>query len=139
MTATLARIAAGVARGRQVRAGFLEGAPGYEDGQTPAQVAFLNEFGTSRIPARPFFSTMVREESPGWGQLLGRFLKASDYDGGVALGKMGQRIKERVQASIVSGKWAANAESTIARKGSGKTTLIDTRHMRDSVDFEVTT
>lgn len=137
LTATLSRIASDAARGKEVRVGFLEGASGYPGGQTPAQVAFLNEFGTSRIPARPFFRTMVSKQSPGWGKLMGAALKLAGMDGSAALSIMGDKIKDQLQRSIASNQWAPNAPATIARKGEGKAPLLDTKHMMFSVDFEV--
>ena len=119
-----------------VNVGFLSGAT-YPDGTSVAQVAFWNEFGTTTTPARPFFRTMIGNESPGWGVLMGKAAKAYEYNGATILKFMGVKISEQLQQSIVGWQDPPNAPVTIARKGFNKP-LIHTGHMQNSVDFEVT-
>lgn len=118
-----------------VKVGFLEGAT-YPDGTSVAQVAFWNEFGTTRIPSRPFFRTMISRESPGWGVLLAGAAKHYDYNSDTILKLMGTQIAEQLQQSIVGWKDPPNAPSTVRIKGFNKP-LIHTSHMQNSVDFEV--
>jgi hypothetical protein len=100
-----------------------------------AQVAFWNEFGTSRAPARPFFRTMIADKSPHWGSDLAKISKATNYNGPRTLALMGQRIKDQLVKSIVD--WPAdNAPSTVARKGFNKG-LVDKGIMQRAPDFEV--
>src|SRR5579864_3151012 len=54
-----------------------------------ATVAFWNNFGTQRAPARPFFSDMIAEDSPTWGKKLARVAKAVNYDTKLTLARMG--------------------------------------------------
>jgi hypothetical protein len=119
-----------------VNVGFLAGATYPDTGIPVAQVAFWNEFGTTSIPARPFFRTMISRESPGWGALLTRAATHYHYDGASVLQFMGVKISEQLQQSIVDWKDPPNAESTIRAKGFNKP-LIHTSHMQNSVDFEV--
>ena len=103
---------------------------------TVAQVAFWNEFGTVRAKARPFMRRMIASKSPRWGARLAQFLKASDYDAGEALVKLGILIKEQLQESIRS--WPAdNRPLHVALKGFNKG-LTDSATMARAVDFEVT-
>lgn len=100
-----------------------------------AQVAFWNEFGTSRMKARPFFRQMIASKSPRWGYWLGRFLKGSNYDAEIALTKLGMKISGQLQDSIEA--WPGdNAPLTVFVKGFNKG-LTDRGVMKDSVDFEV--
>lgn len=118
-----------------VKVGFLGGAT-YPDGTSVAQVAFWNEYGTARIPARPFFRTMISNESPGWAVLIGKAAKNYDYDGSTVLQFMGVKIAEQLQQSIVGWQTPPNSPVTVAIKGFNKP-LIDTGQMQNSVDFEV--
>lgn len=88
--------------GDDLRVGFLEGSK-YPDGTLVAQVAAIQNFGApaASIPARPFFSDMVRDKSPAWGKELASVLKAANYDARVALERMGARIAAQLQQSIV--------------------------------------
>jgi hypothetical protein len=88
------------------------------------------------IPARPYFRTMLTEESPGWGKDMADTLKATSYDGNKTLALMGEKIKGQLQESIRNVDDPPNAASTIASKGFNQP-LIDTGHMLNSVDFEV--
>ena len=118
----------------QLRAGFLQGAT-YPDGTPVAQVAFWNEFGTVRIPPRPFFRGMIAQDSGRWGSLLAGFLRGS-YNSVRALRLMGEHIKDELQQSIVRFTTPENAPSTVKRKGFNKP-LIDTGVMQRAVDYEV--
>lgn len=134
----LADIAKRVGRGGEVRIGFLEGAT-YPDGTSVPLVAAVQNFGASEkgIPPRPFFSNMVKEKSPQWPAKLGKVLKANDYNVDQSLAQMGEGIKGQLQQSIRDTNSPPLAPATIARKGFEKP-LVDTGHMLNSVDYEVT-
>lgn len=119
-----------------VKVGFLEGATYPDTGIPVAQVAFWNEYGTSRAPARPFFRRMIANNSAGWGARIAGAAKYFEYDGAKVLGLMGLTIAEELQQSITDWKDPPNAPYTIAKKGFDKP-LTDTGHMKSSVDFEV--
>lgn len=124
-----------IGEGKTLKVGFLDQAT-YPDGTSVATVAFYNEFGTSKIPPRPFIRTMIVEKSPGWGGALKKCITATGADGPAALGLMGEGIKGQLVESI--NLWAdpPNAPSTIAKKGFDKP-LISTALMLRSVDYEV--
>jgi hypothetical protein len=122
-------------QGKKLKVGFLSGAT-YPDGTPVSQVAFWNEFGTDAIPTRPFFRSMIAKHSGTWGGQLAKAMSHYNEDADKALGLMGEAIKGQLQDEIVQFSTPANAPSTIAAKGFNDP-LIDTGHMRDSVDYVV--
>lgn len=122
-----------------VRVGFLENSTYPAEEGRPArhvaQVAFWNEFGTSRAPARPFFRGFIGRELGDWGDKFGAYLKGSRFDAAKAFGLMGTEMKDGLTNSIAA--WPAdNAPSTIARKGFDHG-LVDKGIMQRATDFEV--
>lgn len=93
---------------------------------------------TITIPPRPFFRTMIAENSASWAPDLAVLLREKSYDAATALRIMGERISSQLQQSILNWSEPPNAKSTIARKGFNKP-LIDTAVMYRSVDYEVST
>jgi len=139
MDAALRQIADRLNKAKSVRIGFLEDAT-YPDGQQVAEVAAYLNYGTSKMPPRPFFSQMVEANKDGWGAKLARVLKAADYDTELALGRMGEGIKGQLQDAIVAFNDPPDSKATMARKkaaGQEQATLIETGHMLASVDYEV--
>jgi hypothetical protein len=133
----LAGIASRLKRGDLVRVGFLENST-YPDGTPTAMVAAIQNFGAPArgIPPRPFFSNAIRDNSPKWGDELGKVLKAANYDGARALGLMGERIAGQIRVSINETTEPALSPLTVAAKGFAKP-LIDTGHMWNSIAYEV--
>jgi hypothetical protein len=70
LVAALRAISEKVSKPATLRAGFLENAT-YPDGTPVATVAAANEFGTRRIPARPFFRNMIAAKSDEWAPAIG--------------------------------------------------------------------
>lgn len=122
--------------GGSVRVGFLEGATYPEDGTPVAQVAFWNEYGTAKIPARPFFRAMIEHESDDWGAMLGKAAVHYEYDAQAVMKAMGMTISEQLKMAIFDWQDPPNSLYTVEKKGFNKP-LIDTSHMQNSVDFEV--
>ena len=161
LQASLAAALAKLTSARQVRVGFLDGAS-YPDGTPVALVAAVQNYGGGAIPPRPFMDRTVQEHQGEWGPELAALLK-QDLDAEKALRTMGQRIKEEVQASILEGDYAPNAMVTNllkqrfplggqtfgdviqawrdvaagATEPAGKP-LVQSAHLVDSVDYEVT-
>lgn len=92
---------------------------------------------TINIPARPYFRPMVAEHKDEWPGQLAVLLKAADYDANVALAQMGELIAGQLRTSILAVSSPALAASTIAAKGNSKP-LIESGHMLNSIDFEIT-
>lgn len=134
LEAKLKEIAGRLGKSASVDVGFHPG-QNYEDGGQPvAMVAAIQNYGAPEagIPARPFFSEMVRENSPDWGKGLAQVLVADDYDGARALGRMGDVIAGQLAESITQADFVPLAPATVARKGFSAQ-LIDTGTMRRSI------
>lgn len=108
-----------------------------------AQVAAWQNWGTNpakgpKIPARPFFTTAVKNQSAFWGKDLADVAKATGYDTVRTLTFMGESIKDDVVTSIVRWSQPPNAPRTIALKKFNKP-LVDEGSMQRSVGFKVST
>lgn len=143
MVAKLREIGARLGPGGAIKVGFLEGATYPATKENPdaaglpvAQVAFWNEFGTSRAPARPFFRNYIAQHSDEWPEALAAALKLSNYDTKQAFAIVGTVIKDGIVKSIVDTNSPALSPVTIKRKGFAKP-LIDTGVMQRSVDYVV--
>lgn len=91
-----------IGKAHEVRVGFLEGAT-YPNGTPVATVAALNNFGApaAGIPPRPFFSNMVRDQSPEWGDRFAAVLAQADYDAQTALELMGEGIAGQLREAVI--------------------------------------
>ena len=119
-----------------LRVGFLEGAT-YPDGTSVALVAATQNFGSRSIPPRPFFSNMISKRSSGWAGKLANLLRLNSYDARKSLELMGLGIVGQIQEEIRVTNSPPLSPATVAAKGFDKA-LIDTSHMWNSVDSEVT-
>lgn len=99
--AKLEALAKRVGAGGAVSVGFLEDAT-YPEGTPVAQVAFWQEFGSTRFQPRPFFRPMIAEKSPGWARALKLNYQITGMNTEQALGRMGQGIKDQLTSSIVN-------------------------------------
>lgn len=117
-----------------------------EGGATILEYAIFNEYGTSLIPARPFFRTAtktrksireIQEFIVKQVEQVVRDNKNSD----MALNSIGLYVVGRIQKSIKSGNWEDNKESTKKRKrkkgGGLKSVLIDSGSLIKSIDYEI--
>lgn len=114
------------------------------DGKSIPMYAAYNEFGTSRIPARPFMRTTASEHQNEWcetlaGALKGEILKDNAKK---AMGLVGEQMKAHIQQTIQKGSFAPNSPKTVANKRrKGKVEpdhpLIDTGQMIASIISEV--
>ncbi len=121
----------------EVRVGF-QGDEKYDDGTSLAEVAAYNELGTSTSPARPFMKQSFENHQAELQAACDRVNAtiSSGRSAEQALQALGVAVKGLVQEEIVDGDFEPNAESTIKKKGSEQP-LIDTGHMRQSVNFVV--
>lgn len=113
---------------------------GFIGGGTVTEYAIYNEFGTSRMPARPFMGTTADKYGPQVvklvDQLVGSIVEGkSDIER--VLSVMGEWYQMKMQQTIRDAKqWAVpNSPETIAMKGSSSP-LIDTGRMLGSVSYE---
>lgn len=130
-----------------VKAGILEGATNNETGESVAEYAAHNEFGSRDIPSRPFLRKTYDDKESSWVQGLGNAL--TRLPPAKALKMLGIRMQDDIVATIKSNMPPRNSAATIARKTKGVTrggqtvgshnpgTLIDTGSMINSVNYEV--
>lgn len=97
----------------KVRVGIIEQA-NYEgsDGESVAQVAFWNEYGTARTPARPFFRNTIAARKTEWARLAGKFMQANGGDVRQSLSDLGQIAVDDIKETITNGNFAPNSEVT---------------------------
>jgi hypothetical protein len=101
--------------GGKLRVGFLEGAT-YPDGTPVAAVAAWDEFGHGGnfpSPPRPFFRTMISNESPDWPQKMAYLAKFYGYDGTRVLNAMGEDIAGALRKSIIDTNAPALSQTTL--------------------------
>ena len=123
-------------RVEELQVGFFSTAK-YPNGQAVTNVAVWNEFGTGRIPERPFFRQALAQSK----RSIGPMIKAS-LDGRKmamdrqAAGRVGAFMKDRIQTSITTLRSPPNAPATVEIKGSSNP-LVDTGFLRNSVDWVI--
>ena len=131
----------------RIEAGIFEDAGVHHEsdsGESVAQIAHQNEFGTFRIPERPFMRTSFFSNRRKYNRKLreitrrglqGNTLRRSSFD------TLGREAVRDIEHSIASGDWEANAESTQLKKGGGhqliNSPLIASGQMIDSVTYKV--
>ena len=132
----LQAIEKGVTNAEAVEVGWMEGNIHPDSGIPTAEIAADNEFGTPKIPARPFIKPTELKKAKVWSNSLSKELKQSAYNAELALEGVGQEIKTDIQKAILEVFSPALSPYTIEKKGFDKP-LIDSSHMIDSIDTEV--
>lgn len=118
-----------------VRVGIIESQT-YPNGESVAQVAYWNEYGTATIPARPFFRNTIAERQGEWADKAASILQHTDGDVGRALALIGEGVKGDIVETIQNFTEPPNADSTVKRKGFDKP-LIDTGDLWRAIQSEV--
>ncbi|KUE89123.1 hypothetical protein ASL20_09695 [Cupriavidus necator] len=126
--------------GNGVKVGIQAGAGKEpESGIDILDIAIFNEYGTEKIPARPFVRDFFEKNRAVIGKAMERQAAAvSDgTDAGNAMDVLGLWVEKHQKAHVQqSPAWAVpNAPSTIARKGSSKP-LIDHAVMLGAIRYE---
>ena len=104
-----------------------------------ASLAAVHEYGTSKIPERPFMRQAFDKKNRDLTQFTALIVKRiGDQSETVhsGLSKLGVWMQGKVRLEIAQGSFAALAPATARAKGDPKP-LIDTGRMRQAVDFEV--
>ena len=118
-----------------LQVGFFENEK-YPDGTSVAQVAFRNEYGTSKIPARPFFRTAIARNKSDWGRIFRGFFKRRKLNAELAFADLGSIIAEQITDSINTWTTPPNSPRTIKKKGFNAP-LRHTKQMLRAPTFEV--
>jgi hypothetical protein len=122
----------------EVQVGFPSNSGKYEDGATLAEIAAINELGSSTAPSRPFMRQSFENHEDELQDACDEVYTVIS-DGGTTqqgLEELGAYLVGLVQEEILEGGFAPNAASTIAKKGSEQP-LIDSGYMRQSVHFQI--
>lgn len=139
-----------------VRVGVLEGATREDTGQSIAEYAAYNEFGTSRIPARPFMRSTIAEHSREWPALFAQMVQGKTDNPATferAWHMVGRAVQGQIVEKIASSMPPPNAESTKKRKAKRLDnapaelqgmahvpgTLIQDGYLINSIEYEVLT
>ena len=103
-----------------------------------ATKAAINEYGTSKIPQRPFMRTATSRYGKSWGSKSAKAVQSVMK--GMPISQVteliGMQMKSDISSTLTNGPWTPNAPSTIAKKGSSRP-LIDTGELRASITYKV--
>lgn len=119
---------------KKLKVGIFESAK-YDDGTPVAQVAFWQEFGTAKIPMRPFLRNAIAKNTRKWSDSVKTAIISSN-DSEKALKVLGEIMRGDIVLSLTNLNTPPNAPSTIKQKGSSNP-LIDTGLLRSSISWEL--
>lgn len=105
------------------------------------EYAVFNEYGTSRMPARPFFRLSVKtskaqKEIQEYMKKQVEMIITGDITGQQAYENLGTFVVQKIKKTIMSGNFAPNDAKTIKRKGSS-TPLVETHSLYNSINYEI--
>lgn len=103
-----------------------------------ATKAAINEYGTSKIPQRPFMRTAVSRHGKSWGSKSAKAVQSvmKGMPISQATELVGMQMKSDISSTLTNGPWTPNSVVTIAKKGSSRP-LIDTGELRASITYKV--
>ena len=103
-----------------------------------ATKAAINEYGTSKIPQRPFMRTAVSRHGKSWGAKSAKAVQSVMK--GMPISQVtelvGMQMKSDISSTLTNGPWTPNSVVTVAKKGSSRP-LIDTGELRASITYKV--
>ena len=103
-----------------------------------ATKAAINEYGTSKIPQRPFMRTATNRHGKSWGSKAVKAVQSVMK--GMPISQVtelvGMQMKSDISSTLTNGPWTPNSVVTIAKKGSSRP-LIDTGELRASITYKV--
>ena len=124
--------------GMEVVAGMLRDSGKASNGASYVDIATWNEYGTRRIPSRPFIRISADTNKQAWAKLAQQCVNdVIDGDSPPdAAHVVGRRMVEDIRDVFGSSQLKANASSTIARKARNEP-LVYSGEMRRRVNFRV--
>lgn len=110
------------------------------DGVLVWKYAIYVEYGTNRIPERPFFRSFQWNKKTILDTMTRR-LFSNVVNGDIkkpitAYKRLGRYMKSAIEDSLLNGAWQPNAESTVKLKGSDRP-LVDTGNLLNSIGFVI--
>lgn len=124
--------------GMEVVAGMLKDSGKAENGASYVDIATWNEYGTGRIPSRPFIRIAADTNKAAWVKMAQQCVN-NVIDGDNprdAAQVVGHRMVEDIRKVFGSSELKANAPSTIAKKGRNEP-LVDSGEMQRRVNFRI--
>lgn len=124
--------------GTEIVAGILKDSGTASNGASYVDIATWNEYGTRRIPSRPFIRISADTNKQAWAKMAQQCVNdVIDGDNPKdAAQVIGHRMVEDIREVFGSSELKANAPSTIAKKGRNEP-LVDSGEMRRRVNFRV--
>lgn len=125
--------------GMEVVAGMLKDSGKASNGASYVDIATWNEYGTRRIPSRPFIRISADTNRQAWAKMAQQCVNdVIDGDSPAEAAKVvGHRMVEDIRKVFGdTSKLKANAPSTIKKKGRNEP-LVDSGEMRKRVNFRV--
>lgn len=119
-----------------LKVGVMAGATNIETGRSVAEYAAYNEYGTQKIPARPFLRQTLDKNRERYLRGLSTEL-ASGMEPEMALRRLGEVMEGDIKAAIEGWTTPPNSPETVARKGGRDTPLRDTGSMLKSITHRV--
>ena len=124
-----------------VKVGVLWSGGSLKSNTDVQEYAIFNEYGTSKIPARPFFRLAVGTDKAQ--NEIKEYIKKQVeqvIQGGItgqqAYENLGTFVVQKIKKTIMSGNFVANDPKTVKAKGQS-TPLIDTHSLFHSIDYEI--
>ena len=126
--------------GTEVVAGMLRDSGKAKNGASYVDIAAWNEYGTGRIPSRPFIRISADTNKQAWEKLAQQCVN-NVIDGGSprdAAQVVGHRMVKDIRKVFGdTSMLKANAPSTIKKKKGRNEPLVDSGEMRRRVNFRV--
>lgn len=124
--------------GMEVVAGMLKDSGKAKNGASYVDIATWNEYGTGRIPSRPFIRISADTNKAAWAKMAQQCVNdVIDGDNPRdAAQVVGHRMVEDIRKVFGSSELKANAPSTIAKKGRNEP-LVYSGEMRRRVNFRI--
>ena len=114
---------------------------GSNNGVSIQEYAIYNEYGTSRIPKRPFFRLSVgtanaQNEIKEYMKSQVEQIIQGGMTGQQAYENLGTFVVQKIKKTIAKGNFATLNPKTIKKKGHSKP-LMDTHSLYESIDYEI--
>lgn len=124
-----------------VKVGVLWSGGSLKSNTDVQEYAIFNEYGTSKMPARPFFRLSVGTANAQ--NEIKEYMKQQVeqiIQGGMsaqqAYENLGTFVVQKIKKTIASGNFAALNPQTVKKKGHSKP-LMDTHSLFHSIDYEI--